>query len=226
MIRRWIVIVVAGLWALPLAAAEGEAAKGSAPGYVDLNRDGVNDLFRDADGDGVNDVTKKPYPHHFRYVDENHDGVNEVFVDQDGDGVNDLEARNLDRDGDGICDNVIDNDGDQVNDITGRPYSRRSLNGFQYGMVDEERGMVHRQFVDEDGDGMYDGRLGSAAHGMDAQMDQFIDEDGDGICDGRTVGGRMRRVPMPGTGGEGMGPGRGHMHNGGDEGENRKGGMP
>ena len=39
-------------------------------GYVDSNKDGVNDRFADADGNGVNDVTKKSYPHHFQFKDE------------------------------------------------------------------------------------------------------------------------------------------------------------
>ena len=31
-------------------------------GYVDADRDGVNDRFRDQDGDGVNDLNDQPIP--------------------------------------------------------------------------------------------------------------------------------------------------------------------
>jgi hypothetical protein len=104
--------------------------------YVDENRDGINDLFQDANGDGINDV----------------------FVDRDGDGVNDLNGHFFDADGDGICDNVIDYDGNGVNDITGIVYHHQSLEGFRFGRMDEERGTEHHLFIDEDGDGICDGR--------------------------------------------------------------------
>ena len=165
-------------------------------GYVDLDRDGVNDRFRDANGDGVDDVTGKAYPHRFRFVDRDRDGVNDLFVDRDGDGVNDLDARYVDRDGDGVCDNVVDYDGDSINDISGLKYDRFSLKGFRYGLVDEERGIVHRRFLDTDGDGMNDLRqYGLWGRGRGGGMDYFVDEDGDGICDGRTIRGRRSLGP-------------------------------
>ena len=178
-------------------------------GYVDLDRDGVNDRFRDANGDGVNDITKVGYLHRFEFVDRNEDGVNDRFVDADGDGVNDLDARYVDRDKDGICDNVIDYDGDGINDITGLKYSKASLKGFRYGRVDEERKKVHRRFVDADGDGMHDLR---GARGMRGRggVDHFVDEDGDGICDGRTIRGRGMGPPVWARRGHGTGDARGN----------------
>lgn len=83
-------------------------------GYQDADHDGFNDLFRDANGDGVNDITSQPYFHHFKFEDQNKDGLNDLWIDRDGDGVNDLmfdllRKRNvraetpwIDSDGDGI----------------------------------------------------------------------------------------------------------------------------
>ena len=128
-------------------------------------------------------------------MDANGDGINDVFVDRDGDGVNDLNGHFLDADGDGICDNVIDLNGDGINDITGIIYHHRSLEGFRFGRMDEEREVEHHMFIDEDGDGMNDSRLPNMMHPIDG-MDIFIDEDGDGICDGRS----FMRPMMPGFG--------------------------
>ena len=160
-------------------------------GYVDRNRDGLNDLFRDANGDGVNDVSGEKYAHRFDFVDKDGDGVNDLFVDWDGDGVNDLHAKYVDADGDGICDNVVDFNGDSINDITGLKFGRKSLQGFRYGLVDEERGEVHRRFLDRDGDGMHDLLKEMHRRGGRPGLDRFIDEDGDGISDGR----RLRMGP-------------------------------
>jgi hypothetical protein len=176
-------------------AAPQEAASGEKSiGYVDENRDGLNDRFRDANGDGVDDVSKKKYAHRFRFVDEDGDGINDLFVDRDGDGVNDLHAQYVDADAVGICDNVVDFDGDWINDITGLKFDPKSLQGFRYGLVDEERGEVHRHFLDRDGDGMHDMLQQLHRRGGAAGLDRFIDEDGDGIADGRHL---RRRLPKP-----------------------------
>ena len=163
-------------------------------GYVDADRDGINDLFRDSNGDGIDDVSARAYPHGFGFVDEDGDGANDLFIDRDGDGVNDLDGRYADRDRDGRCDNVVDHDGDGLNDITGLPYSRLSLNGYRFGRVFEEHRRVPPHFRDEDGDGMHDMLRG---YHREMQMrfehghDLFLDEDGDGIHDGR----QLRRPP-------------------------------
>ena len=117
--------------------------------------------------------------------DKDGDGKNDVFLDQDGDGVNDLSGAFVDIDGDGIPDNIIDHDRDGKNDITGLKYSRDSLKGYRYGRVDEERTKVHREFLDRDADGMND--LIKPAHLRALKRDLFIDEDGDGISDGRRL---------------------------------------
>jgi hypothetical protein len=193
------VVAMAGI--SPLLAAD-PARKSEAPkvlviGYSDANLDGVNDRFRDANGDGVDDVSGKPYPHRFLFVDQDGDGTNDLFVDQDGDGVNDLEAQYKDSDGDGICDNVIDFDGDGINDITGEKYDRHSLKGYRFGRVDEERGIIHRRFIDEDRDGMNDLiRRFHPPPGPGPRMDHFIDEDGDGIADGRRLHPPMAGSPL------------------------------
>ena len=83
------------------AYAQQDAPAPALIGYVDGNRDGINDRFRDADGDGIDDISAKPYPHRFRFVDEDGDGKNDLFIDSDGDGVNDLDGRFRDENADG-----------------------------------------------------------------------------------------------------------------------------
>jgi len=172
-------------------------------GYVDADGDGANDRFRDSDGDGICDVTGLEYRHHFPFIDRDGDGLNDRFRDADGDGVNDLGGIWMDVDADGICDNVLDADGDGHNDITGEPYGR-DLGGHRFGRIDETRGEQATRFVDEDEDGMHD--AWSRGAGM-MEMDVFIDEDGDGIADGRTVRGRLgagwETEPMLGRRGRG-----------------------
>ncbi|MCE5270322.1 hypothetical protein LLH00_03465 [bacterium] len=163
---------------------------GKVVGFTDRDRDGRNDLFRDANGDGVNDVDSKPYAHRFAFVDADKDGVNDKFVDADGDGVNDLNPDFVDEDGDGVCDNVIDFSGRFINDITGMRYSTKSLRGYKFGFINEERREMLRNFIDEDADGIPDlpGRHGAmgAQNGMPHPgRDRFIDRDGDGIDDRR-----------------------------------------
>lgn len=180
-------------------------------GYQDLNRDGINDLFRDSNGDGINDVTGAPYPHQFRWVDQNQDGLNDLWLDQDGDGVNDLLAellqrkaqtskrRWIDRDGDGIIDAeaqrqvdldrnevVLDVDGDGKNDITGLDIRSNNLMGYRYGCIDEEQNSAINRFEDRDGDGMHDKFGNRWRRDAADKFDYFIDRDGDGISDGRS----------------------------------------
>ncbi|MCY3667809.1 MAG: hypothetical protein OXH81_19275, partial [Gemmatimonadetes bacterium] len=74
-----IAIVASALLACPVHAQSGPPEKSASPapivGYVDADRDGINDRFRDQDGDGVNDLNGQPYPHHFPFLDEDEDGV-------------------------------------------------------------------------------------------------------------------------------------------------------
>jgi len=84
-------------------------------GYRDKNRKGYNELFRDVNGDGRNDVTGKKYPHRFPFIDKNKDGINDVFIDKNGDGINDLKKSKY---------KYIDFKKDGINDITGIRYKR------------------------------------------------------------------------------------------------------
>jgi hypothetical protein len=184
----WTIVVLgasAGRADEPANQDKPEAAVGPV-GYADEDRDGRNDRFRDADGDGVDEVSGSPYPHQFPFQDEDGDLLNDHFRDLDGDGVNDLSGAFADADGDGICDNVIDANGDGKNDITGRAYSKTSLEGFRFGRVEEERAKVHSRFRDRDGDGMNDLLRSLRALPL-AGDDLFIDEDGDGISDIRRL---------------------------------------
>jgi len=154
-------------------------------GFLDRNKDGINDWFRDADGDGINDVDNQPFPHRFRFADQDRNGLNDLFIDEDGDGVNDLKTDFVDYDGDGWNDNILDNNKDWINDITGEIYNRRNLRGGRYGFILEERGIRVKDFVDKDNDG-HDDRFNQGGPGMRRRrMDHFVDRDGDGICDDR-----------------------------------------
>ncbi len=175
-------------------AADGEKTVVVLPfGFVDKDKNGVNDLFVDANGDGVNDVSVKPYAHKFKFVDKDKNGINDLFVDADGDGVNDLKVSFADADNDGINDNVVDTDCDFINDITGLKYSRKSLRGYKFGFIKEER-MLMRGFIDEDGDGLPDFRR-MKMRGAEIQpgYDRFIDRDGDGMDDRRQHRGKHMR---------------------------------
>lgn len=185
------------LCTLPAMAQDEQSAANNTAliGYADADRDGRNDRFRDADGDGINDLGQIPYPHRFSFVDADKDGLNDRFIDADGDGVNDLDGRFADDDGDGFIDNIVDFDGDKINDITGEQYGPRGLKGYRFGRIFEERGHPVRRFIDADGDGMHDSfkRLHQRMRMMDRRMDFFLDEDGDGIDDARL----LHRKPGP-----------------------------
>ena len=62
-------------------------------GFIDEDGDGRNDLFADADGNGICDADRPyagyPYLMDHGYADLDGDGVNDHFVDFDGDGVDD-----------------------------------------------------------------------------------------------------------------------------------------
>ncbi len=193
-----------------------DSLKVEPPGFIDLNRDGLNDRFQDANGDGINDIDNKAYRHHFKFEDKNKDQVNDLWIDRDGDGVNDLilpllkQKGNaphqpwIDRDGDGIQDAnvrpafkvglsefVLDMDRDGKNDITGLEFDDQNAGGFRYGKIDEEENQEIVKFSDKDGDGMHDSftkrwENEKGKHGR--RQDVFIDKDGDGIADDRGIG--------------------------------------
>lgn len=194
-------------------------------GYVDANRDGINDLFHDADGDGKNDVTLMDYKHHFQFVDKNKDGLNDLWLDKDGDGVNDLlrallakrgikpQKPWIDKDGDGILDAdvlpkyktnlrrfVLDADRNGKNDITGLDLRDDNSMGYRFGLIDEESNKKIKKFVDKNGDGMFDAfekrrQSDSIKHGPGRKHDYFIDNDGDGLADDRGMHGLMKNKP-------------------------------
>ena len=152
-------------------------------GFIDADHDGINDWFSDLNGDGINDLDGKPYNHLFEFVDSNRDGVNDLYQDMDGDGVNDLLLKVRASHPEMQGKNVVDVNKDGVNDITGIVYVRGDFQGRRFGKVLEEYGQVVKKFIDEDGDGQFDGkwRMKYCNQGMDC----FVDRDGDGMCDGR-----------------------------------------
>jgi len=180
--------------AKPVSASNTSAAKKAFIGWVDQNKDGINDKFRDSNGDGINDVTNEKYDHRLSFVDRNKDGINDVFVDNDGDGVNDRGTKFIDRNKDGINDNILDYNKDGINDITGQKYQQNDLMGYRYGIVEEELKKTHKKCIDNNNDGMNDPvsrRMRFHDEDADGINDRFVDKDGDGICDGRRFGQRM-----------------------------------
>ncbi|MCF7885608.1 MAG: hypothetical protein K9M80_03850, partial [Candidatus Marinimicrobia bacterium] len=142
-------------------------------------------------------------------------GINDNFQDADGDGVNDLSAKYIDNNSDGKNDNVIDQNGDWINDITGLIYNKRTARGSRYGFVLEELGQKVKKYADTDGDGHFDehpGRGSGQGRGRGKGFDKFIDEDGDGIADGkgfRKHEGFPWEDVEPGNRGQGKAKGRG-----------------
>ena len=190
------ILTIPGTILMLIALTIGSAWAGSEkpalelPRYSDADSNGINDLFRDANGDGVNDVTGNAYRHKFQFRDADGDGINDLFADADGDGVNDLATGNEQRP-DGMP-GALDADGDGVNDVTGAP-----VNAMAGG------------FIDEDGDGINDMAPGMQG-GMgkhEAGMDRFVDEDGDGINDGRGFQRERRAAGSAGRGGRQRGQG-------------------
>lgn len=179
-----------------------QSARPEPIGYRDADGDGKNDLFRDTEGDGKNDVTGESYPHSFRFRDANGDGLNDLFRDANGDGLNDLTGRSGKKLPAGSRERAVDADGDGVNDITGKRYAPRAPS---------------RRFVDEDADGLRDSgsdskppkKVGAA----ERKVDHFDDGDDDGINDGRGIGlknrKRLQEMEDRGLKGKGGRPGRG-----------------
>jgi hypothetical protein len=123
MVRSVLVALAAvAVWGLagPAYPQEESPNRLSAPfGFADANHDGINDLFRDADGDGIDDVTGKVYLHVFPYCDSDHDGKNDYWQDADGDGKNDLYLPGK-RIGNYFLVLALDGDDDGLNDVTGK----------------------------------------------------------------------------------------------------------
>jgi hypothetical protein len=152
-------------------------------GFIDEAGDGRNDLFGDADGNGICDADGPyagyPYLMDHGYADLDGDGVNDLFVDFDGDGVDDHGRGPLghgfgwvDNDGDGVHDNFRDADGDGICDLSGMPY--RHSHGFR----DDDGDGVNDLFQDTDGDGVND--VGGMPY---FAMPGWVDRDGDGVND-------------------------------------------
>lgn len=189
------------------AAAQGAAPADSAgppvaaAGWLDSDGDGRHDRFRDANGDGINEVTGLAYAHRFAWADRDQDRLNDLFRDADGDGVNDLARKGESRPTD-----VLDVDGDGRNDVTGIEYTPTALHGERFGCVQEGAGGV--VWVDEDGDGFPDK---PAASGRGGREDRFIDRDGDGLADGCWFqdGGFRHHQAQSGQGSQGSGGGAG-----------------
>lgn len=125
--------------------------------FKDNDGDGINDLFRDADGDGVNDVGDEtlrgiPSRRYVSVLDFDNDGVNDVtgekyvrklsvrsFVDENGDGIDDRETW--------LPVKKI------MGKLSGDDDNSRKI------MLDTLEGPTMDRFIDENRDGINDGRV-------------------------------------------------------------------
>ncbi|PIP14336.1 MAG: hypothetical protein COX48_01415 [bacterium (Candidatus Stahlbacteria) CG23_combo_of_CG06-09_8_20_14_all_34_7] len=152
-------------------------------GYKDENTNGVNDIYYDINGDGMNDLNDEAISKGLIFEDKDEDGINDLFCDIDGDGVNDVYLMSK-------YTPVIDNDKDGINDITGLKYKKGFYNGYVLGLSIEEKGIWLDDYKDDNKDmGDDDMRNDFSIN----RMDSFIDEDGDGICDSRKNKMNMRQ---------------------------------
>ncbi len=173
-----------GTWKIS-AQSKNLSKKVDSIGFEDKTKDDINDRFQDANGDGVNDVTRKPYLHKFQFIDTNQDGINDLWIDRDGDGVNDL-SHKLSKGGQSDIDKcILDFNKDGINDITGFKYKKEDFMGHAFGFIDEKTGKIQGKFIDENGNGLDDRMEMTRWRNRQRNRDIFIDEDGDGICDGR-----------------------------------------
>jgi hypothetical protein len=164
-------------------------------GFVDEDGDGLNDLCRDDDGNGICDpgtlFSNHPFLMGHGFVDADGNGINDLFRDHDGEGRNDLDDSLfgpgfgfVDADNDGINDRFRDVDGDGICDVTRMPFRH------PFGFVDDDGDGLNDRFRDRDGDGVND-LTGAGFIAMpgwvdlnnDGFNDFFRDDNGDGIND-------------------------------------------
>jgi len=107
------------------------------------------------------------------------------WIDKDGDGI--LDAGTQSEFAADLISFVVDANKDTINDITGLAFGKSNALGYRYGFIDEEKDKEIRNYEDKDNDGMFDNYARRFAHDMKKSQlyDDFIDEDGDGIRDGR-----------------------------------------
>ncbi len=115
------------------AAAKNPHKAQAVLGGQDRNKDGKNDRFQDANGDGINDITGLPFqPQKFgngqkRYGSQKSQSARPAFLDENGNGIDDrLEGK--------------------------------KGTGMKNALPEMRRGRMDR-FIDEDGDGIADHRM-------------------------------------------------------------------
>lgn len=155
--------------------------------FEDNDGDGINDIFQDQDGDGVNDLSTK-------YIDRNGDGSNDNVIDVNGDWINDVT---------GIIYNKRSARGTRfgfiLEELGQRIENYKDTDGD--GHFDREPGKSFGR-----GLGRQKGR------GRGKGFDKFIDEDGDGIADGKGFR-KHNGFPWDEVGPENRGRGKGKNEN-------------
>ncbi|WP_165929477.1 T9SS type A sorting domain-containing protein [Pseudocnuella soli] len=133
-----------------------------APAFIDINDDGVNDVY-DADLDGR---------------------VNQIDLDSDNDGIPDLvEAGGVDTNGDGLVDVAIDSDNDGLyNQYDAQSGGIAITNTFN--LDTDGDGVKNFIDLDSDNDGIPDvAEAGGVDQDGDGRIDNYNDSDSDGFDD-------------------------------------------
>jgi hypothetical protein len=172
--------------------------------FVDANGDGKNDLggkeyphrfkFEDKNKDGVNDL----------WVDQDGDGVNDMAPSLKGKAAQEIHRNILDADEDSRNDITGETYDPKKRQWHGEHWGfwDESKGKTQGRLIDEDA-----DGIDDRIQAHQRGQTGN--HHGDAHRDYFIDEDGDGVCDGRGEVIRMMGRQQQGHHGQNK-PGGGH----------------
>ncbi len=142
-------------------AQEDAKAKTATKGFVDKNKDGVNDNAPDHDGDGIPngkdpDWQKiRPEKKGRGFADENGDGVNDNAKDDDGDGIPNGKDPDWERPKDGTGQKAANKMQKAGKGKRGQASARKcGKKGGRLGFVDEDGDGINDFARDDDGDGI------------------------------------------------------------------------
>lgn len=160
-------------------------------GGIDVNGDGVVDVFEDTDADGLADIYDSDNGGTaLANLDNDNDGVLNIHdLDSDNDGTPDIvEAGGVDTDNNGQLDDLTDSDGDGFGDVVDTDNNMIPGDGDGgVSLIDPDTdadGYANRIDLDSDNDGipdLYEQR--GLDENRDGRIDGFTDMDGDGMAD-------------------------------------------